>query len=103
MGASCMVVGSNLVVAYLEVKMFDRLPDVFPQDFVDFFIRNYFWFIDDVAHKWLENFDIQIFCNILNDLDPDIKFVLEQISLNVHYLDVNIKVENECLLLDIYY
>ena len=29
--------------------------------------------------------------------------MLEQISLNVHYLDVNIKVENECLLLDIYY
>ena len=50
-------VGSNLVVAYEEIKIFALLPQLYLKDFVDFFTRNYFWFIDNVFHKWLENFD----------------------------------------------
>ena len=37
MGTKFEVVGSNLVVAYKEVKMFALLPQLYPQDFVDFF------------------------------------------------------------------
>ena len=50
-------VGSNLVVAYEEIKIFALLPQLYLKDFVDFFTRNYFWFTDKVFHKWLENFD----------------------------------------------
>ena len=50
-------VGSNLIVAYEEIKIFALLPQLYLKDFVDFFTRNYFWFIDNVFHKWLENFD----------------------------------------------
>ena len=60
-GTKCAVVGSNLVVAYEEVKMFALLPQPYPQDFVDFFICNYFWFLDDVFHQWLINFEIELF------------------------------------------
>ena len=60
------VVGSTLVVAYEEVKMFALLPQLCPQDFVDFFIRNYFRFLDDVFHKWLDNFDIEPFYSMIN-------------------------------------
>ena len=45
------LVGSNLVVAYEEVKMFALFPQLYTQDFVDLFIRNYFWFLDDIFHK----------------------------------------------------
>ena len=38
------IVGSNLTVAYFEEKMFTILPKIYPKDFVDFFIRNYFRF-----------------------------------------------------------
>ena len=31
------VVGSNLTVAYFEVKMFALLPQIYPRDFVDLF------------------------------------------------------------------
>ena len=55
------VVGSNLVVAYEEVNMSALLPQLYPQDFVDFFIRNDFRFLDDVFHKWFDNFDIEPF------------------------------------------
>ena len=48
------VVGSNLVVAYKEIK-FSFLPQVYPQDFADFLGRNYFRFLDDIFSKWLEN------------------------------------------------
>ena len=48
MGTKFAVVGSNLVVVYEEVKMFALLPQLYPQDFVDFFIRNCLRFLDDV-------------------------------------------------------
>ena len=44
------VVGSNLVVAYKEIKLFTLLPQVYPQDFVDFLFQNYFRFLDDIFH-----------------------------------------------------
>ena len=61
MGITFAVVGSNLVVAYQEIKMFALLPQLHRQDFADFFERKYFQFLDDVLHKWLENFDIDLF------------------------------------------
>ena len=45
------VIGSNLVTAYEETKMFALLPQLYPRDFVDFFIRNYFRFLYDTIHK----------------------------------------------------
>ena len=51
MGTKFVVVGSNLVVAYKEIKLFALLPQVYSQDFVDFLLRNYFRFLDDIFHK----------------------------------------------------
>ena len=48
MGTKFAVVGSNLVVVYGDFKMFALLPQLYPQDFIDIFIRNYFRFLDDV-------------------------------------------------------
>ena len=42
MGIKFALVGSNLVVAYKEVKMFALLLQLYPQGFVEFFIRSYF-------------------------------------------------------------
>ena len=47
MGTIFAVVGSNLMVAYFEEKIF-ILPQIYPRHFDDFFIRNYFRFLDDV-------------------------------------------------------
>ena len=66
MGTIFVVVGSNLMVAYFEEKMFAILPQIYPKDFVNFFIRNYFQFSDDVFHKWLIKFNIQTFYKIMN-------------------------------------
>ena len=66
MGIIFVVVGSNLRVAYFEEKMFAILPQIYPKDFVNFFICNYFQFSDDVFHKWLIKFNIQTFYKIMN-------------------------------------
>ena len=51
MGNKFAVVGSNLVVAYEEIKVFALPPLLYAQGFVDLFMRNYFWFLDDMFHK----------------------------------------------------
>ena len=89
-GTKFSIVGSNLVKVYEKNTTFALLPQLYPQDLVDIFIRNYFWFLDDVFHKWLENFDIEPFYNMINKLDPDLKFIFENPSKSLNFLDINL-------------
>ena len=59
---------------------FALLPQLHPQDFVDFFICNDIRFLDDVFHKWLDNFDIEPFYSVINNLDTDLAFIFENPS-----------------------
>ena len=97
------VVGSNLVVAYKEVNMFALLPQFYPQDFVDFFIRNDFRFLDDVFHKWFDNFDIEPFYSMINNLDPNLKLIFENPSTSLNFLDINIQIVENSLVFNIHY
>ena len=78
--------------------MFAILPQIYPKDFVDFFIRNYFRFLDDVFHKWLIQFNIQDFYKLKNELDPDLQFIFVELTKNINFLDVNLKIIN-CILM----
>ena len=73
-------VGSNLVVAYKKIKMFALLPQLYPQDFINFFRRNIFWILDNVFHKWLENLNLEPFYNMINNLDLDLKLIVKNPS-----------------------
>ena len=103
MGKKFAVVGSNLVVAYKEMKLFALLPQVCPQDFIDFLLRNYFRFLDDIFYKWLENFDIKMFYDLINSLDEDLKFIFVIPSGILNFLDIQFKIVNNTLVFDIYY
>ena len=83
--------------------MFALLPQLYPQDFVDIFIRNYFRLLDDIVHKWLDNFDIEPFYRIFNNLDPDLKFTFENPSKSLNFLDNNIRIVKSNLVFDIHY
>ena len=98
-----MLVGSNLVVAYKERKLFAHLPQVYPQDFADFLLPDYFKFLVDIFHKWLENFDIKQFYDLINSLDEDLKFIFENPSRTLNFLDIQLKIVNDALVFDIYY
>ena len=102
MGTKAAVVSGNLAVAFVEVKMFSLLPSVYPNDVVDFIIRNYFRLLDDIIHQWLANFDISHFYKIFDELDPDLKFIFSNLSLDCNYLDIRFTIEGNCLEMDLY-
>ena len=99
MGTIFAVVGSNLTVAYFEEKMFAILPQIYPKDFVDFFIRNYFRFLDDVFHRWLIQFNIQDFHKIMNELDQIYNLFSKNLPKTT-FLDINLNIINNKLHLD---
>lgn len=102
MGTKAAVVCANLGVGYLEVKLFDRLPSLYPIDFVQYFINNYFRFLDDVDYSWLEEFDAKPFQTLCNTLDPHINFIFSELSKKCNFLDINMEVVDYELKLDIY-
>ena len=70
---------------------------------LNFLLRNYFRFLDDIFHKWLENFDIKKFYDLINSLDEDLKFIFENPSRTLNFLDIQLKIVNDALVFDIYY
>ena len=97
------IVGSNLTVPYFEEKMFAILWQIYPKDFVEFFVYNYIWFLDNVFREWLIQFDIQNFYKIMNELDPDLQFVFEKLTTNINFLDKNLKTIKNKLHYDVYH
>ena len=88
MGTKFAVVGSDLVAADKETELFALLPQVYLQDFVDFLLRDYFRFLDDIFHKRLENFGIKQFYDLINNLDEDLKFIFKNPSRTLNFLDI---------------
>ena len=97
------LVGSNLTAAYFKVKMFALLPQIYPSDFVNYFVRNYFRFLDVIFHTWLINFDIEPFYKLINQLDPDLKFIFEKLTPDINFLNTNINITDNQLHFDIYH
>ena len=83
--------------------MFALLPQIYPRVFVYYFVRNYFRLLDDIFHKWLINFDIEPFYKLINELDPDLKFIFEKLTTDINFLDINIKIVDNQLHFDIYH
>ena len=85
-----------------EINIFAVLPQVYPQDFVDFLLRNYFRFLDDFFHKWFGKFNIKQFYYLINSLDEDRKFFFENPSKTLNFLDIQLKIVHNTLVFDIY-
>ena len=79
------------------------LPQIYPRDFVDYFVHNYFRFLDDIFHTWLINFATEPFYKLINELDPDLKFVFEKLITDINFLDLNMKIVDNQLHFDIYH
>ena len=102
MGTKCAVDCANLIVGYLEVKMFALLPTVYPVDVVDFIIRNYFRLLDDIFFKWLKNYDVSKFYEIFDKLDADLQFIFSHLSTATNFLDIYFKIVDNKLIMDLY-
>ena len=102
MGTKCAVKCANLIVAYLEEKIFLLLPTVYPRDFVAFFIKNFFRFLDDLFMKWLRGFNTDKLFKIFDELDPKLKFIFSELALNSDYLDISLKIRGEIIRTTVY-
>ena len=67
----------NLTYGYSKVKLSNKLPEIFSHGILDFFLKNYFKYLDDVKYNWIESIDVS---ELMNSLNPDIKFVFESVS-----------------------
>lgn len=74
------VVYANLHVASQEVQMFENLPDIYSSDIVEVFIRKYLRFFDDVNYIWKQKFDTKTLRSLLNSLDSNTQFFIENLS-----------------------
>ena len=102
MGTKAAVNCANLGLAFLEVKAFEMLPTHYPIDFVNFFIENYFRFLDDVDYSWLEDFDPKPFQRLFNELDPNMRFIFSDLAKECDFLDVHSKVVGYEVELDVF-
>ena len=103
MGTKTAVDCANLIVGFLELRMFALLPTVYPRDVVDFIIRNYFRLLDDIFYIWLTDFDISKFYEIFENLDSDLKFIFSHLSLTENFLDIAFKIVDNKLIMSIYH
>ena len=65
-------------------------------------MQNYFIFLDDIFHKWLQTFDIKQFHDLINSLDEDLKFIFENPHRTLNFLDTQLKIVSNTLVFDIY-
>ena len=94
MGTKFAVVSSNLVPLMKNLRCLHYF-NYYIKRFRRFFIRNYFRFQDDIFHKWFDHFDIEPFDSMINNLNPDLKFLFEYPPKSLNFLDINIwTVEN---------
>ena len=103
MGTHAAVVYANLTCGYLEAQLFMKLPEIYSMEIVEFFLRNYFRFLDDGKCKWKESIDVTLLWELMNSLDPDIKFIFEKLSTLVNFLDVSYSIKDDYLIFDIYH
>ena len=103
MGTKTAVDCANLIVGFLELRMFALLPTVYPVDVVDFIIRNYFRLLDDIFYKWLTDFDISKFYEIFENLDSDLQFISTHLSATENFLDIAFKIVDNKLIMSVYH
>ena len=82
---------------FSDVKLFKKSPETFSYDLVEFFLKNYFRFLGDVKYSWKESINVSLLWELMNSLDPDIKFIFENVSTVSNFLDVSCSIKDDQL------
>ena len=95
---------ANLVMAFLETKLYSLVLQQFGQEIQTYVIKNWFRFLDDGIILWKKSFgDIIPFINILNSLNSNLSFTYECNDEKISFLNVLLYKENNSLKTDIFY
>ena len=74
--------------------MFVILPQIYPKDFVDFFICNYFWFLDYVFYRSWYNLIFKILIKWWMNLIQIYNLFSKNLP-KTNFLDINLKINNK--------
>lgn len=95
---------SILTLAYLEVKLLSKLREKYAPDIVEFIWKNYKRFLDDGFIPWMKHFGpVEVFIDLLNQLNPKIKFVFQKNEEEISFLNVLVYKGENSLMTDIFY
>ena len=76
---------------------------LYPQDFCWFFTSTNFQFLHEYFHKSLEHFNIENFYSMINNLDPDWRFIFENLPKNLTLLCINGQVVESNVVFDTHF
>ena len=100
MGTKFAPVYATLSIGHLEVKLYEKVTEVFGNEFGKHFITSWKRFLDDCFIPWTKSVgDLETLHNILNNLRIDINFS----STEQPFLDVLVKNRDGKIETDIYY
>ena len=88
------VVYATLTCAYLEDKLFNRLPEIFSYDSINF-LKNDFRFVDDMKYNWKKSTNIPPLRELMNNLHVDIKYICNNVSTVANFLDISRSIKND--------
>lgn len=89
MGTKMAPAYANLVLAFLEVKLFNQCEQHFGKSTTTKITQNYFRYLDDIFIKWHDSFgSIDTFHKLLNNLHPNFIFIMKQNKNKINFLDI---------------
>ena len=104
MGTKFAPVYATLSIGHLEVKLYEKVTEVFGNEFEKYFITSWKRFLDDCFIPWTKSVrDLETLHNILNNLYIEINFTLQFSSTEQPFLDVLVKNRDGKIETDIYY
>ena len=87
MGSPLGLTSANIFLGNLGNSVFDHSSPSHP--------KIYFRYVDDVFAVFDDNPAVDSFLNVLNNLHNNIKFTVEKSTASIHFLDVDVKVNND--------
>ena len=104
MGTKFAPIYATLVLAYLEVKLYEQVEKEFDSNFRKYIEDNFKRFLDDCFIIFTRSDEeLKKFHNLLNTLHLSIKFTIEKSRSRLSFLDTLVTIHNRQLHTDIYY
>lgn len=104
MGTKMAPTYANLVLAYLEEMMYQKLLENKGEEYSNFIKNNFLRYLDDCFIIWPNNkYEIDEFTKILNNMHKNFNFIKETSATNIPFLDIEIQLESNIITTDIYY
>ena len=95
---------ANLVMAFLETKLYTSVLHTFGYEIHNYIVRNWLRFLDDGFIFWKKSFgEVEVFVDLLNNLDSRLKFTHEKSEEKISFLNVLIYKDANKIQTDVFY